>query len=493
MVMNQQTATAVNERAAEEYFRKAKEAETGGNHEKAIEFFERALNENPDHEQAKADGLASSHWTAEDAKAIEELSDEESELVANRDKAATATAARNTLLREAAEPEEILAARELLAANAAATVPEVSRADAAGKFDAAKLVMATIDTKMDANREEIKKLCEQLESLETMDCCPTCGTQGHTFHEAAAVLFKGKIQELLELQGKLDAQYREAEKELGEAKATLELWALQNRLEEAKTLLETDARIDAELAKIADALRIDIQATEQRLGQVRVQLKALRDREAAYEAREALGAIPTDAEIAAQKAAVEETEQQRTILEGAYRHLKAAHAEWMQWGANEKAIERVREEIAEAKAKVEATDNLVEDARKAKQALAATISGELLAGLTKFTIGVLPGAITANEALELIYTDERGSRGYDTLSGSEKAVIAFAVAAVFAMRSPLGIAVLDEASTMDAERRRAFLARVAEAVQAGDLAQAVVIDHREDDFAAGGWQMVKVA
>jgi DNA-directed RNA polymerase subunit alpha len=69
--MTDMTVSSINERAAEEYFRKAKEAETGGNHEKAIEFFERALNENPDHEQACFSLALMYDRRAEDAKAIE--------------------------------------------------------------------------------------------------------------------------------------------------------------------------------------------------------------------------------------------------------------------------------------------------------------------------------------------------------------------------------------------------------------------------------------
>ncbi|HEV7298263.1 MAG TPA: DNA-directed RNA polymerase subunit alpha C-terminal domain-containing protein [Tepidisphaeraceae bacterium] len=62
---------SINERAAEEYFRKAKEADAAGNHEKAIEFYERTLNENPDHEQACFELALMYDRRAEDAKAIE--------------------------------------------------------------------------------------------------------------------------------------------------------------------------------------------------------------------------------------------------------------------------------------------------------------------------------------------------------------------------------------------------------------------------------------
>ena len=69
--MNPTTAAAINEKAAEEYFAKAVGAEKEGNPEKAIEFYERALNENPDHEQACFNLAVLYDRRAEDSKAIE--------------------------------------------------------------------------------------------------------------------------------------------------------------------------------------------------------------------------------------------------------------------------------------------------------------------------------------------------------------------------------------------------------------------------------------
>src|SRR3954470_11097655 len=69
--MSELAVATINERAAEEYFRKAQEAETAGQHEKAVEFYERALNENPDHEQACFALAVLYDRRAEDAKAIE--------------------------------------------------------------------------------------------------------------------------------------------------------------------------------------------------------------------------------------------------------------------------------------------------------------------------------------------------------------------------------------------------------------------------------------
>lgn len=63
--------SSINERAAEEFFRRGLEAEKENNHEKSVDFLERALNENPDHEQAAFRLAVLYDRRAEDAKAIE--------------------------------------------------------------------------------------------------------------------------------------------------------------------------------------------------------------------------------------------------------------------------------------------------------------------------------------------------------------------------------------------------------------------------------------
>lgn len=65
------TVSSINDRAAEEYFRRGQESEHQGQHEKAVEFYERALNENPDHESACFRLAVLYDRRAEDAKAIE--------------------------------------------------------------------------------------------------------------------------------------------------------------------------------------------------------------------------------------------------------------------------------------------------------------------------------------------------------------------------------------------------------------------------------------
>src|SRR5438132_6627945 len=69
--MSELAVATINERAAEEFFRKAQEAETNGQHERAVDFYERTLHENPDHEQACFRLAVLYDRQADDAKAIE--------------------------------------------------------------------------------------------------------------------------------------------------------------------------------------------------------------------------------------------------------------------------------------------------------------------------------------------------------------------------------------------------------------------------------------
>jgi DNA-directed RNA polymerase subunit alpha len=69
--MTDLTVTSINERAAEEFYRRGQDAEREGNHERAVEFYERALNENPDHEAVCFRLAVLYDRRADDAKAIE--------------------------------------------------------------------------------------------------------------------------------------------------------------------------------------------------------------------------------------------------------------------------------------------------------------------------------------------------------------------------------------------------------------------------------------
>ncbi len=69
--MSEMTVASINERAAEEFFKRGMDAESQGIHTKAVDFYERALNENSDHESACFRLALLYDRQADDAKAIE--------------------------------------------------------------------------------------------------------------------------------------------------------------------------------------------------------------------------------------------------------------------------------------------------------------------------------------------------------------------------------------------------------------------------------------
>src|ERR1051326_6049620 len=69
--MSEMSVASINERASEEYFKRGQDAEGQGQHDKAAEFYERALGENPDHERACFALAVLYDRRAGDAKAIE--------------------------------------------------------------------------------------------------------------------------------------------------------------------------------------------------------------------------------------------------------------------------------------------------------------------------------------------------------------------------------------------------------------------------------------
>ena len=69
--MPDSSASTINERAAEEWFDRAVKAERTGDTVKTVELYERALNEDPDHEQAAFNLAVLYDRRADDAKAID--------------------------------------------------------------------------------------------------------------------------------------------------------------------------------------------------------------------------------------------------------------------------------------------------------------------------------------------------------------------------------------------------------------------------------------
>lgn len=435
-------------------------------------------------------------WTAEDDALIVRLGEEVARLAkAEADEAADKEALRRALA-DGPEPEEVAEANERLAmevpGHPAMEVAEITAAIAEAKDE-----LATARVRITDLEAEVAKLNGQL----GMECCPSCGAAGDDLKARLAETLQPYLETATIRLGNNRQREHDATKRIAELQAMLQDWREHDdalkAITEAREVLARDERVETE----AKALRARIDARAEELidpatgtrpnrADMLAEFTALQQRSNQAKALKDLGEIPSTEDVEALANSASEVETRLAGKQAELSNLKQSLRVWQEFGAQETHIQRMREELEEARTKLATAEELITATRAAGADLAAAIAGPIGEGLRFFTEGVLPGTVKVDAALGIyLETVERGLRPFDAFSGSEKAVVGFALAATLAAHTPLKIALLDEASTMDRARKNAFLARVAEAVGSGRLAQAVVIDHDATAYAAP-WQTI---
>lgn len=435
-------------------------------------------------------------WTAEDDAAIVRLADQLATLRnAEADIAADREALRRVLA-EGPEPEEVEEANEVLATTEVAG-PSLPREEA----QAARAVLlqkcASVETMLPRLRQDV----DDLKGMLAMDCCPTCKAAGDDLKARLQATLGPQLETATKAVADAEASLDEMGAKLQELAGVLAEWEATDKrhaaIEAARKVLALDERVEAETRELraridartealidpATGVKPDSAAMAQELADLQgrfTQVQALRN----------LGEVPTEEEVAALAELVAQAEAKRDDHAAKLAGLKMTFQRWQEWGAQETHASRMREELEASREKLKTVEELVTATRAAGAALAAKIAEPLAEGLRYFTDGVLPGRVAVDAKLEIyLDTPDRGLRGFAALSGSEKAVVAFALAATLAARTALGVALIDEASTMDSTRKVAFLERVAMAVADGKLAQAIVIDHAARDY-GDPWQVL---
>jgi len=437
-------------------------------------------------------------WTPDDDAALVRLGDEVARLAkAEGDEAADKEALRRVLA-EGPEPEEVEEANEVLATTEVAG-PSLPKEDAASARAVLLQKCAAVETMLPRLRQDV----DDIKGMMAMECCPTCAAAGSDLKERLKATLSPQLEVATEKVAEAEASLDTMGAKLKELAGVLEKWeATEKRhkaIAEAREVLARDERVEAE----AKALRARIDARAEDMIDPatgtrpnRAELEAartnLQDRFNRAKALKDLGEVPSADDVAALAKLAEETAANRDAHAAKLAGLKAQLQRWHEWGAQEGHATRMRKELETARTKLTEVESLVVLTREAAAAMAAAIAEPLATGLRYFTDGVLPGRVVVDAKLAIyLETADRGLRGFPALSGSEKAVVAFALAATLAAKTPLRIAVIDEASTMDSTRKVAFLERVSMAVADGVLAQGIVIDHAVRDF-GDPWQILSL-
>jgi hypothetical protein len=130
------------------------------------------------------------------------------------------------------------------------------------------------------------------------------------------------------------------------------------------------------------------------------------------------------------------------------------------------------------------------------RAIVANIAGEAARGLRE-AMERFAEALPANmdfemRDMEVGLTDRHGWHPWEVLSGSEQCLLAFAITCALASRCVVKIALLDEVSTMEANRKARLMLAIQRAIDDGIIEQVVMVDHTPPMTPLDGINLIKV-
>lgn len=397
------------------------------------------------------------------------------------------------------EPEEVEEALEQLKAPVP-EAPPITKESLEAEVRTNRRKYDILTHEIEQAGAEISKLKEQMEMRE----CPTCKATGDDLHARLVETLQPYLESAVANRAKAVREKQELDAGHDRLAALIEQWEAHYKakklVKKAQELVDYDARVTKEI----EGLRQEIKAAKAKMqpdpnvpipdiAEISSELAGLQKRFNQVKALRDLGEVPDTQALEQLAEHIKATTAQRDANTATTQALGVKLRAWNEWGAQEGHVTRTREELAIANGKLETVAELITATKHAANAMAAKIAGPLGRGLRYFTDGILPGKVEVDQNLNIyLETDDRGRREFRALSGSEKAVVGFALAATLAERTPAKVAVIDEASTMDGQRKHDFLKRVAEAVADGVLAQAIVLDHDGAAYNGQDFDIVKI-
>lgn len=310
--------------------------------------------------------------------------------------------------------------------------------------------------------------------VEKMKACPTCGGENQAFKESLIKSTEARIE-----QNEADKKRALDLLEEGQEKEAICL-KMQDWLEQEKRTENLIGQLDLHLAGLKDftLLGEKEEVSDETLREERALLESFRKTRSEYLAAKRMQEEPEDESMIANlQEGRNKLVDQKSELENLIAEDKRKRAIWIEHGTQQGEIEKAEKKAERLEKVLERAELLILKTREAKSETTAKILKPIQTGLDYFTKGILPSSVELSPELEL----SLGGNPWVTLSGSEQTIIAFALSAVFAGWSPLKIAIMDEASTMDDRLKVLFANRLGQALTEGILDQVFFIDHAQEN------------
>ncbi len=338
--------------------------------------------------------------------------------------------------------------------------------------------LATATSRARTNVDHAKRALEEAEkrrdSLDGMECCPTCGVAGKTFRESVAEItaedIKAKAATLAEaqetltkLEGGVDALVEAEEAYKAKVTEREQHAAYQARLRADEALAGTDVQPFDLGAALDRKVQLDDLLSRGR-----------RDARAWIEWRAAK--VPTAEEVQKAETAFQDALRVVASLEETEKAQKSAQEAVTAWRGNQARMAELERENEKRTSEIAALKELGDWAKAKSLELTAAAMRPLLDVCNRVLDGLVVGEIGIDGTAVGIHRGE-AFHPLEVLSGSEAAAVAAALQIAIAGKSEFRLVMIDELSRFSAERKTRFLTNLATAITDGLIDQVLVFDH----------------
>ena len=342
----------------------------------------------------------------------------------------------------------------------------------------AKAQQAGFSENVATKEREVRALKTERNRLLEAGACPTCGTAGEKLDDAIKVLFGTRIEdagmklvELRDLYNQAIEEHTTATEErklIEKNNQKAEEWSLWLR---AQLMRSERSRLVAQLKPIFETKPHDA---------MRLELSKLRIAETEWaDYEKEVGQVPTKKEgmIAANKLDIAKSEG--VDLRERLNDLKKRNASHQDARALIRNQTRHQEELDASSIAEKELAALAGWAKEQSLLATSEAMAPILKPANRILNGVIDGSLAISGTEIGIQPDLRGNkfRPLEVLSGAEAATTAIAVQVALAAKSTVPVIIADELSRLRFYRRCALIHNLRDAIERGEIEQAIVIDH----------------
>lgn len=307
--------------------------------------------------------------------------------------------------------------------------------------------------------------------------CPTCGTSGDGLEQSIRDVFQPKIEALKsELDKAVDERLKAAEA-INQATNHIEAVRDLNQQWDAWEAFQQARELKAERVELVEELEPVPETENQHELQVKLtETQRIDGQWKAYE--QAVGLVPSKEEAERALHVLEDYKQAAKITGERIAELKDQQEKHQGALARVRNMTKHQEDLEIARAAENGLQVAAGWAKERSMKATADAMAPILVPANLLLAGVVEGALWI-EGTEIGIAQDGKFHPLEVLSGAEATAVAAAIQVAIASRSSVRTVIVDEMSRMTQARKVRLCENLREAIERGQIEQAIVLDHDE--------------